>query len=180
MLTLSLILIVIGLIVLAFGSRLAILGAGVGALLGIGILSFLPGTQSSWLWLIIPISLAALFAFGAIVAKGVIGLVTLAFGALAGGAIVLGILNLFGLDLGMMNWILALVGAVIGAGLASRFKTWTIIVLAGVVGSLLCMRGIQMLFPSFGGAIASLVALVLAGGGIAYQGGLLGKGSSSQ
>jgi hypothetical protein len=124
------------------------------------------------LWVIIPIGLAILFAFGAGIAKSLIGLITLALGALAGGAITLGLLDLLGLDWGIVNWILALVGAVIGAGILSRFKDWAIIVLASLVGALLCMRGLEMIFPNFSGLIASLVGLVLLGAGIAYQGGL--------
>jgi hypothetical protein len=167
--------IALGVLVLAFGSRLALFGAGVGALLGIGILSILPGEQESWLWLVVPIGLAILFAFGAGIAKSLVGLVTLALGALAGGAITLGLLNLFGLDWGLVNWLLALVGAVIGAGFLSRFKDWTLIILAGVVGALLCTRGLQMLIPALDAAIASLIGLVLAGVGIAYQGGFFGR-----
>jgi hypothetical protein len=37
--------IALGIFILALGTRLALLGAGVGALLGIGILRFLPGSQ---------------------------------------------------------------------------------------------------------------------------------------
>jgi hypothetical protein len=171
----AIIFIILGLIVLGFGSRLAIFGAGVGALLGIGILRILPGDQSSLWWAIVPIGLAILFAFGAGIAKGFITLITLAFGALAGGAITLAILDLFGLDWGVMNWLLALVGAVIGAAVTSRFKNWAIIILASLVGALLTTRGLQMLIPSLSGAIGSLIGLVLAGLGIAYQGGLFGK-----
>jgi hypothetical protein len=171
----SIILIALGLIVLGFGSRLALLGAGIGALLGIGLLRILPGDQSSVWWWIVPIGLAILFAIGSGLAKGLIGLVTLALGALAGGAIVLAILDLFALDWGLMNWVLALVGAVIGAALMSRFKDWGLIILAALVGGLLFMRGLQMLIPSLDGLIASLIGLVVVGGSIAYQGGLIGR-----
>jgi hypothetical protein len=171
----SIILIVLGLIVLGFGSRLIILGAGVGTLLGIGLLSILPGEQMSLWWWLVPIGLAILFAVGAGFAKGVVSLITLALGALAGGAIVFAFLNLFGLDWGFLNWVLALVGAVIGAALVSRFKEWAVIILAGLVGAFLCMRGLQILVPSLDGLIATLIGLVLAGAGIAYQGGLFGK-----
>jgi hypothetical protein len=177
---LGIILIVLGLIVLAFGSRLALLGAGVGALLGIVIINFLPGDQESLLWLVVPVGLAILFAIGTGVAKGFITLITLALGALAGGAIVLVLLDLFGLDLGIVDWILALVGAVIGAALLSRFKDWAIIILAAVVGALLAVRGLQMLVPSLDGILASLIGLLLAGGAVAYHGGLLGGGKSAQ
>jgi hypothetical protein len=171
-------LILLGLVVLVFGTRFILLGAGVGALLGIGLLQLLPGTQESALWLIIPIGLAVLFALGAGFAKGMIGLITLALGALAGGAIVLAVLDLFGLDLGFTNWILALIGAVIGAGLMSRFKNWAVIILASLVGALLAVRGLQMLIPAVQGFLASLIGLVLLGGGIAYQGGFFGKRKS--
>jgi hypothetical protein len=177
---LGVILIALGLIVLAFGSRLALLGAGVGALLGIGILRILPGDLDSLWWLIVPIGLAILFAFGAGLARGVINLIILAIGAFAGGAIVLAVLDLFGLDLGVVNWLLALVGAVVGAGLLSRFKDWAIIILAALIGALLTVRGLQVLLPSLQGTIATLIGLLLAGGGIAYHGGLLGGGKSSQ
>ena len=172
--------IVLGLIVLAFGNRLALLGAGVGALLGIGILRFLPGSQDSLLWLIVPIGLAILFALGSGLAKGILTLITLAIGALAGGAIVLAVLDLFGLDWGLINWLLALIGAVVGAGLVSRFKDWAVIILAAIVGALLTVRGLQMLIPSFQGFVASLFGLLLAGIGIAYHGGFIGKRKSSQ
>ena len=180
MFALSIILIVVGLIVLAFGNRLAFFGAGVGALLGIVILRFFPGAQDSWLWLIIPVGLAILFAVGAGLAKGLIKLITLAFGALAGGMIVLSVMDLFGLDLGLINWILALVGAVIGAGLLSRFEEWTVIVLASIVGALLTVRGLQMLVPFVQDFMATLIGLVLAGGGIAYHAGLFGGKKSAK
>ena len=167
--------IILGLMILVFGSRLALFGAGVGALLGIGILSILPGSQSSWLWLIIPIGLAILFAIGAGIAKGFIGLISLALGALAGGAITLALLNLFGISWGIGNWLASLAGAVIGAGIMSNFKDWAMIILAGLVGALLCTRGLQMMIPALGGLIGSLIGLVLAVAGIAYQGGLFGK-----
>jgi hypothetical protein len=171
----SFIFIILGLVVLAFGTRLALFGAGVGALLGIAILRFLPGETDSWLALVVPFGLAILFAFGAGIAKVAISLITLAFGALAGGVITLAVLDMFGLDWGLVNWLLALVGAAIGEGLAMRFKDWAIIILASLVGALLCTRGLQLLFPSLDGWVASLITLVLAGGGIAYHGGLFGK-----
>ena len=180
MVAVAFVLIVLGLVVLVYGTRLTLFGAGVGALLGLAILRILPGAQESLLWLIVPIGLAILFALGAGLAKGLIGLVTLALGALAGGAIVLAVLDLFGLDFGLMNWLLALVGAVIGAGFLSRFKEWTIIVLAAVVGALLTVRGLQMLIPFVQGSIATLIGVLLAGGGIAYHAGWLGGGKSAK
>lgn len=176
MVSLAIFSIVLGLVMLFFGSRLVLLASGVGALLGIGILRLLPGSQDNWLWLIIPIGLAIIFALGAGIARGLVSLATLAVGALAGGAIVLAGLELFGVDWGLINWILVLVGAVIGASLMSRFKNWAVIFLAALVGALLCVRGLQIMLPFIDGVIASLIGLVLAGGSVAYQGGFISAG----
>lgn len=176
MATIAIIIIAFGLLLLAFGNRLAFFGAGVGALLGVGLLSLLPGDQSSLIWLVVPVGLAILFALGAGFAKGIISIVVLALGALAGGAIVLAVLDLFGLDLGLTGWLLALVGAVVGAVLASRFGDWAIIILAAVIGALLTVRGLQMLVPSIQGFIASLIGLLLAVGAVVYHGGFIGGG----
>ena len=177
MLVFALIVIVLGLMLLGFGKRMWLFGAGVGAVVGLALLRFLPGAQDGWLGFLVVFGLAILFAVGSGIAKGFIGLITLALGALAGGAIVLLVLDLFGLDWGLVNWLLALVGAVIGAGVMSKFKDWAIIILAALVGALLCTRGLQLLVPSLDGIIASLITVVLAGASILYQGGLLTKKS---
>ena len=175
--------IVIGIVVLVLGKRLAVLGAAVGALLGIGLLTLFPGDSGPWITLGIPIGLAVLGFFAAGFAKGVIEVVILVLGALAGAAIVLGFLNLFRIDLGMMNWLLAVVGGVAGLMLirSSRksSKDWGMIILAGLVGSLLVTRGLTVLIPSMQDTlISTIVVVVLAGGSIAYQGGLFNRGSS--
>ncbi len=138
MVVFSLIVIVLGLVLLGFGKRMWLFGAGVGAVVGLALLRFLPGAQDGWLGFLVVFGLAILFAVGSGIAKGFIGLITLALGALAGGAIVLVVLDLFSLDWGLVNWLLALVGAVIGAGVMSKFKDWAIIILAALVGALLC------------------------------------------
>jgi len=171
----SIIVIVLGLMILGFGKRMRLFGAGVGAVVGLTLLRFLPGAQDGWLGFIVIFGLAILFAVGSGIAKGFISLITLALGALAGSAIVLVLLDLFGLDWGLVNWLLALVGAVIGAGVMSRLKDWAIIILAAVVGALLCTRGLQMLIPALDGVIASLITVVLAGASVAYQGGFFNK-----
>ena len=175
MLVFALIVIVLGLMLLGFGKRLWLFGAGVGAVVGLALLRFLPGAQDGWLGFLVVFGLAILFAVGSGIAKGFIGLITLALGALAGGAIVLLVLDLFGLDWGLVNWLLALVGAVIGAGVMSRFKDWAIIILAALVGALLFTRGLQLLIPSLDGVIVSLITVILAGASVVYQGGLLTK-----
>src|SRR4030042_4425724 len=93
----SIIVIVLGLMILGFGRRLWLVGAGVGAVVGLALLRFLPGAQDGWLGFIVIFGLAILFALGSGIAKGFIGLITQAFGALAGSAIVLVLLALFGL-----------------------------------------------------------------------------------
>jgi len=172
----AILVILAGFVVLVFGNRMVIFASGVGALLGIGILRFFPGSQESWLWLLIPVVLAVLFAIGAVSAKAIISLISMALGALAGGGIVLAVLDLFGFDLGVLAWIFVLAGAVVGAGLLGRFKDWTLIVLTSLVGALLAVRGLQMLLPFVQGFLASLISLVLTAGGIAYHAGLLGAG----
>jgi hypothetical protein len=170
----------LGLFVLVFGNRLAIFGAGVGALLGVGILRILPGTEENWLQFIIPIGLSILFALGAGITKGLISLLTLVIGGLAGGSIVLAGLDQFGLDWGFINWILALVGAIIGAGLASRFKDWAVIILAAIVGALLTVRGLQMLMPTLQEPIATITGFLLGIAAIAYHGGFFRRNKSKK
>ena len=174
---LAILIIALGIVVLLAGTRLALLGAGLGALLGIGLLTLLPGDQAGWWWLV-PAGLAILFAFGGGILKGFVGIIAIAIGALAGGAIVLALLDLFRADLGFWNWILAIAGAVVGAIIASRFERWALIVIAALVGGFLTLEGIQLLFPSIQGVLATLLALVLVAGGVIYQGGLFrpGKG----
>jgi hypothetical protein len=173
----AIVVIVLGLVLLGFGKRMWLFGAGVGAVVGLALLNFLPGVQGGWFGFLLVFGLAILFAVGSGIAKGFIGLITLAFGALAGGAIVLMLLNLFRLDLGLVGWLLALVGAVIGAAVMSRFKDWAIIILAAIVGALICTSGLQMLIPSLDGVIASLITVVLAVVSVVYQGGFVGKKS---
>jgi len=174
MFLLALLLIGSGLAVLAFGSRLTVLGAGIGALLGVGILRLLPGVQDGAIWLLVPIGLAIVGAMGTAFMKGLVNIVMLVLGVLAGAAIVLALLDLFGLSLGIVDWLLVLVGGVLGAIVVGRFKSWAVIVIAAVVGALLTVRGVQLLIPSLQGTAATLIALVLAGGGIAYHGGWIG------
>jgi hypothetical protein len=171
----AILIIVLGIFILVVGNRLTILGAGVGALLGIGILRFLPGSQDSLWWWIIPVGLAVSFMIGAVIFKGFISLVTLAIGAVAGGAIVLATLDLFGLNFGLMDWILALVGSVIGVILIQRYKEWAFIALAALVGALLTVRGLQIFMPFVQGFFGTLLGLVLAGLSFAYHGGLFKK-----
>jgi hypothetical protein len=168
--------IAIGVAVLALGKRLAVLGAAVGALLGLALLRLIPGTSSSpLLALLIPILLAVIGFFVAGFAKGIVNIVLIVLGALAGAAIMLGFLDLFGTVSGLLDWILALIGGVIGVILVQRFKNWGMIILAGLIGGLLVTRGLTVWFPFIQDTIRSLLVLVLAGASIVYQGGFLNR-----
>ena len=175
MFILALLLIGAGVAVLLFGTRLFVLGAGVGALLGVGLLRLLPGAQGVFISLLVPVGLAIVCAMGTAFIRVVVDMLMLALGALAGAAIALALLDLFGISFGVLDWLFILAFAIVGLIIAGRFKGWAIIVIAAVVGALLTMRGLQMLLPSLQGSIATLLALILAGGGIAYHGGWLAR-----
>ena len=129
--------IAIGIAVLVFGKRLAVLGAAVGALLGVGLLNLFSASGDPLLQLALVGLLAVLGAFAGGFARGLVDIVILVLGALAGAAIVLGFLNLFNIGPGLLNWVLAVVGAVVGFILMRRSrkgsKDWGIIILAGLV-----------------------------------------------
>lgn len=161
--------IVLGIVVLLFGKRMALLAAGVGALLGIGLLQFLPGLQDG---------IGAVFlVFGLAIAAGLLGffvkglshIIIMAIGFLAGGGLVLAGLDALGLDLGLMAFVFASLGGLIAAVLANRFFDWAVIVFAGLVGAALTMRGLQLLFPSLVGWLGLIIGIALAVLGIAYQ-----------
>lgn len=165
--------IAIGVAVLMFGNRLAVLGAAVGALLGVGLLRLFPGSTDSLITLLIPVLLAVLGFFGAAFAKGIVDIVLLVIGALAGAAIVLGFLDLFQLDMGWIDWLLVIAGGAVGIIVIRRFKDWAMIVLAGLIGGLLITRGLSDWFSFLEGAGGTLLVLVLTGAAIAYHGGFL-------
>lgn len=171
--------IAIGIAVLVFGKRLAVLGAAVGALLGVGLLSLFSTPGDPLLQLAVVGLLAVLGFFVGGFAKGLVAIVILVIGVLAGAAIVLGFLDLFNMDLGLMRWLLAAVGGVVGFVLIRRARQgsqdWGIIILAGLVGALLVTRGLTILVPSLQGVVGTLIVIVLAGVSIAFQGGYLGK-----
>jgi len=127
------------------------------------------------LTLLIPGLLAVIGFFVAGFAKGIVNIVLLVLGALAGAAIVLGFLDLFNINTGLLDWLLVVVGGVIGLILVSRFKDWAMIILAGLIGALLVARGLTIWLPVLEGALGTLLVIVLAGGSIAFQGGIFGK-----
>ncbi len=168
--------IAIGIAVLALGKRLAVLGAAVGALLGLALLRIIPGSSSSpLLALLFPIMLAVIGFFVAGFAKGIVNIILIVLGALAGAEIVTGFLDLFGTSSGLLFWLLALLGGVVGVILVQRFKEWAMIILAGLIGGLLVTRGLTVWFPFLGGTMGSLLVLILAAASIVYQGGFLNR-----
>jgi len=173
--------IAIGLAVLAFGKRLAVLGAAVGAILGVALLRLfsISVTDNLLLALAIPGVLAALGFFAAGFVKVATAVVLPVLGALAGAGIVLVFLDILGIDTGLFDWVLAVVGGVAGLILVQRFKDWALIILAGLIGGLLVTRGLTVWFPSLEGALGTLLFIVLAGGGIGYQGGFLSKNKTA-
>jgi hypothetical protein len=162
--------IALGIAVLAFGRRLAVLGAAIGALLGLALLRLFPGTNSPLLALLIPVLLAVIGFFVAGFAKGIVNIVLIVLGALAGAAIMLAFLDLFNINTGLLDWLLAAVGGVIGVLLVGRFKDWAMIILSGLIGGLLVTRGLTTWLPVLQGAVGTLLVLVLAGASIFYQG----------
>ena len=177
-------LIVIGITVLALGKRLSIMGAAVGFLLGVGLLRLFPETSGPIITFGIPIGLAVAGFFAAAFARGIIDIVILVVGAIAGAAVVLGFLDLFNIDLGLANWLLAVVGGVAGFMMIRRgrkgSKDWGMVILASLVGALLVTRGIVLLMPSLQDTITGIIAIALTAGGIVYQGGFLTKDDSSE
>ncbi len=135
----------IGIAVLVFGRRLAVLGAAVGALVGLGILNVFQGIDNNLVqWLLVG-GLTVLGAIGGAFAKGFVSIIVLVIGTLAGAAVVLGVVDLFNLDLGFLKWVLVVLGAAAGFVLIRRARRgsrdWGIIILAGLVGALLVTRG---------------------------------------
>jgi hypothetical protein len=161
--------IVLGLVVLLFGRRLALLAAGAGALLGIGLLRFLPGLQDGIGAILFVFCLALAGGFLGFVGKGLSHLIIMIIGFIAGGGLVLAGLDALSIDLGLMAFVIASLGGLIAAVLANRFFDWAVLVLAGLVGAALAMRGLQMLMPSLIGPIGLLIGVVLAVLGIVYQ-----------
>lgn len=176
--------ILIGIAVLVFGQRLAVLGAAVGALLGLGLLSLFSVSDNLVLQLVVVGLLAVLGALAGGFAKGLVDIVILVLGTLAGAAVVLGFLDLFNVAPGLLNWLLAVVGAVAGFILIRRSRKgpndWGIMILAGLIGALLVTRGLVILMPALQGLVATLIVVALTGASIAFQGGYLGKRKAAE
>ena len=165
--------IAIGLVVLVLGKRLSILGAAVGALLGVALVSLFPSASDPFTVIIVPLLLGVIGFFAVSFAKGIINIVILVLGVLAGAGIVLGFLELFTIQFGLLGWFLVAAGGVAGFILVQKFKNWAVLILAGLIGGLLVTRGLSVWLPFLSGAVGTLLTLALAGLGVAYQGGYL-------
>jgi hypothetical protein len=173
--------IAIGIVVLVLGKKLAVMGAAVGALLGVGLLRLLnvPVTDVL-LTLLIPGLLALIGFFVAGFAKAIVNIILLVLGALAGAAIVLAFLDLFYINTGLLDWLLAVVGGVVGLIMVRRYNAWALIILSGAIGGLLVTRGLSEWLPFLKESlIGTLLVVVLAGGSIVFQGGFLSKGKAA-
>lgn len=171
------VLIILGIAVLLFGQRLAILGAAVGGLVGVVLATFFPeATLSTQLLLVLGLALAGFMA--AAFARGIIEVIILVLGALGGAAVVLALLSLFNIDEGLLNLVLAVVGGVIGLMLIRRSRRgrrdWGMIILADLVGALLIVRGLVLLLNLQRDSLLYTLLLVgLLAVGILFQGGYL-------
>ncbi len=176
-------LIALGVAVLLFGRRLAVLGAAIGGLLGVALLQFFDNpTLATQLLVVLGLALGGFFA--AAFARGLIEVVILVLGALGGAAIVLGLLNLFRIDQGLLNWLLAVVGGVVGLMVIRRSRRgsrdWGMIILADLVGALLIVRGLGLLFPAMQNTMwITLALLALLVVGFVFQGGYLDRGKKA-
>jgi hypothetical protein len=158
----ALFLIIAGALVLLWGRRVFVLTAGVGALLGVGFFSLLPGQQNGIFALLLVFGLAIAGGFAGFFVKSLGKLLGMGIGFLASGAITLGVLGVLGIDLGIFQFILALVGGLVGLVMVNRFFDWAIIILACLTGALLLTRGLELLTGEFSGTIGTLIWLVLA------------------
>jgi hypothetical protein len=167
--TIALILIVLGALVLLFGKRVFVLAAGVGALLGVAFVNFLPGQQTGVFALLLIFGLAIAGGILGFFIKGLSHILVAIIGFLAGGAITLAILNSLGTNSGLIAFGLAVVGGIIGWVLADRFFDWGLVILAALTGALLVTRGLQFFSSTFAGVVGTISWILLAILGFLYQ-----------
>ncbi len=165
----GLLLLALGVVVWLFGNRMWLLGAGAGALLGIGLVNLL-NINNAVLVLFVVGGLAVLLGVLGFIGKGFAAILAMIIGFIAGGAVTLSFLDIFGASTGFLAWILALVGGVIGAVIFARFLNWALIIFASLLGSMLIVRGVMAaLFPQIVGVFGTLIVVVLTAAGIFYH-----------
>jgi hypothetical protein len=163
-------LLVIGITVWLFGNRMWLLGAGAGALLGLGLLGRFHLPYDSWQGFIIVAGMAVVFGVLGFIGKAFTKIIVMVLGFIAGGAVVISFLNLFSSSVNYWTWIAALIGGLIVAALFNRFVDWGLIIFASLLGSMLVVRGVMEAFlPSLNGPIGSVIIVVLTVLGIFYH-----------
>lgn len=169
---LGLVLIAIGLVVLFLGKRLVVLGAGVGALLGVGLLQLIPGSSVGIFGFVLPVGLAIVGGMLAFFMKAAANMFFLIIGFIAGGALVLALFDMLAVDLGLMEFVIASAGGLVGIVLVRRFKDWATIVIVGLVAGFLIVNGIDLLLPTtqFTQWLKLALTGVIAAVGIWYHG----------
>jgi hypothetical protein len=167
--TLGIILVILGVLVLLFGRRIWIFAAGAGALLGVGLVSLVPGGTTGTFGLLLIFGLAIAGAILGFFIKGLAHILAMIIGFIAGGAIVLAVFGALGLESSVFAFVLAAIGGLIGLVLVNRFTDWAILILAALTGALLVVRGLQVFAPSMSSAIAWIVGLALLVLGVWFQ-----------
>lgn len=164
-------LLVLGIIILMFGKRLPVLGAAVGALLGVALLHiFEVPVDVVWaLGLVLVLTVGGFVLTG--LTTSILDAILVVICALAGAEIMVEVLDYFFADHGVMTWLIAIVGGLAGWMVYRFFRKITLLVLAELIGALLVTRGLAEWFPFLHGWPATVTAVVLAGVGIAYQNG---------
>jgi hypothetical protein len=165
----GLILLGLGAVVWLFGNRMWLLGAGAGALLGVGLLNVFNLSADSMLGLLTVIGLAIVFGVLGFIGKAFAKIIAWIIGFVIGGGVALGFLDMLGMS-GFVAWILALIAAVIVAVIFGRFLNWGLIIFAALLGSMLIVRGFLVAFSlTQVSTIGSLLVVVLTAVGIFYH-----------
>ena len=167
--------IVIGIVILMMGRRLAVLGAAVGAMLAVLLLRWMSGTADLW----VQFGIVVAFTIGGFIlaglTKGIVDIVLLVICAIAGAEIVLGVIDIFRTDLGWLQWLLALIGGIAGVMIYRGSKEFAMVLLSGLIGALLITRGLSAWLPFLQGFLGTVLFVVLAGAGVGSQSGYFAK-----
>ncbi len=160
----------LGVVVWLFGNRMWLLGAGAGALLGVGLVNLLHISGDGLILLVVG-GMAILFGVLGFIGKAFAAILAMIIGFIAGGAVTLAFLDLFSASGGFLAWILALIGGVVGALIFARFLNWALIIFASLLGSMLVVRGLLLgnIFPQLVSVLGTLIVVVLTAAGIFYH-----------
>jgi len=156
------ILVVFGALVMLFGRRMFVLTAGIGALIGLGVLNLVPREQVGLFAVLLVSGLAIIGGLVGLFIKGSSHVLITIIGFLAGGAITLAIFDSMGFTVGLFDLLVGLIGALIGLALANRFSDWAVVVMPAVTGALLVTRGLQLFNSLMVGIIGTTIWIILA------------------